>query len=70
MAQAHATYEKIEEVWFGGYRSVPFGLWPKVSVRTIFFPLKMVGSHWPTLVASSHLVKPPNSLKQLKMRSQ
>ena len=25
MAQAHATYEEIEEVWFGGYGSVPFG---------------------------------------------
>ena len=45
-------------------------LWPKVSVQTLFFPLKMVGSHWPTLVANSHLVEPPNGLKQLKMRSQ
>ena len=36
----------------------------------LFFPLTMVGSHWPTLAASSHLVKPPNGLKQLKMRSQ
>ena len=35
-----------------------------------FFPLKMVGSHWPTSAASSHLVEPPNGLKQLKMRSQ
>ena len=25
MAQAHATYREIEEVWFGGYGSVPFG---------------------------------------------
>ena len=24
MAQAHATYGKIEEVWFGGYGLVPF----------------------------------------------
>ena len=31
---------------------------------------KMVGSHWPTSAASSHLVEPPNGLKQLKMRSQ
>jgi len=31
-----------------------------------FFPLKMVGSHWPTLVASSHSGEPPNGLKQLK----
>ena len=30
----------------------------------------MVGSHWPTLAASSHLVEPHNSLKQLKIRSQ
>ena len=30
----------------------------------------MVGSHWPTLAASSHLIEPPNGLKQLKMRSQ
>ena len=34
------------------------------------FPLKMVDSHWPTSAASSHLVEPPNGLKQLKMRSQ
>ena len=25
MAQAHATYGEIEEVWFGGYGLVPFG---------------------------------------------
>ena len=25
MAQAQATYGEIEEVWFGGYGSVPFG---------------------------------------------
>ena len=25
MAQAHATYGEIEEVWFGGYGSVSFG---------------------------------------------
>ena len=25
VAQAHATYGEIEEVWFGGYGSVPFG---------------------------------------------
>ena len=25
MAQAHATYGEIEEVWFGGYGSDPFG---------------------------------------------
>ena len=25
MTQAHATYGEIEEVWFGGYGSVPFG---------------------------------------------
>ena len=48
----------------------PMWLWPKVFVRTFFFPLKMVGSHWPTSTASSHLVEPPNGLKQLKMRSQ
>ena len=36
----------------------------------LFFPLKMVGSHWPTSTASSHLVEPPNGLIQLKMRSQ
>ena len=35
-----------------------------------FFPLKMVGFHYPTSAASSHLVEPPNGLKQLKMRSQ
>ena len=107
IAQALATHGEIEEVWFGGYRSVPFGpfAWaqpmhatkwardtgstsgswrrsciqnfypktdcdPKVSVRTNFFPLKMVGSHWPTSTASSHLVEPPNGLKQLIMRSQ
>ena len=45
-------------------------LWPKVSIRTLFFPLKMVGFHWPTSAASSHLVESPNGLKQLKMRSQ
>ena len=31
-----------------------------------FFPLKMVGSHWPTLATSSLWGKPPNGLKQLK----
>ena len=36
----------------------------------LFFPLKMVGSYWPTSAASSHLIEPPNGLKQLKMRSQ
>ena len=36
----------------------------------LFFPLKMVGSHWPTTVASFHSSEPPNGLKQLKRRSQ
>ena len=35
-----------------------------------FFPLKMAGSHWPTLATRSHLVELPNGLKQLKMGSQ
>ena len=35
-----------------------------------FFPLKMVGFHWPTSAARSYLVESPNGLKQLKMRSQ
>ena len=50
-----------------------FMLWVTVAQSFFlipFFPLKMVGSHWPTLAASSHLVEPPNSLKQLKIRSQ
>ena len=43
---------------------------PKFMSKPFFFPLKMVGSHWPILAASSHLVEPHNGLKQLKMRSQ
>ena len=112
MAQAYATYGEIEEVWFGGYGSVPFwhfawaqpicatkcardtgstsGSWRRYCIQNFhpkttfmlwvtvaqsffpnpFFPLKMVGSHWPTSAASSHLVEPPNGLKQLKMKSQ
>ena len=109
MAQAHATYGEIEEVWFRRYGSVPFrpfawaqatkwardtgsilGSWRRSCIQnfhpktafmlcvtvaqsfcpSLFFPLTMVGSHWPTSAASSHLVKPPNGLKQLKMRSQ
>ena len=31
-----------------------------------FFPLKMVGSHWPTSTISSHLDEPPNGLKTEK----
>ena len=42
----------------------------KVFYPNPFFPLKMVGFHWPTSAVSSHLVKPFNGLKQLKMRSQ
>ena len=103
---------EIEEVWFGGYGSFPFGpfawaqpmcatkwardtgstssSWRRSCIQNfhpktafmlcvtvaqsfcpnLFFPLKMVGSHWPTSAASSHLVEPPNGLKQLKMRSQ
>ena len=36
----------------------------------LFFPLKMVGSHWPTSTASFHSSEPPNGLKQLKRGSQ
>ena len=103
---------EIKEVWFGGYKLVPFGSfawaqpmratklardtgstlgsWRRSCIQNfhpkttfmlwvtaaqsfcpnIFFPLTMVGSHWPTSAASSHLVKPPNGLKKLKMRSQ
>ena len=52
---------------------IDFMLWVTVAQSFCpnpFFPLKMVGFHWPTSAASSHLVKPPNGLKQLKMRSQ
>ena len=50
-----------------------FILWVTVAqsfCSNHFFPLKMVGSHWPTLAASSHLAEPPNALKQLKMKGQ
>ena len=112
MTQVHTTYGETEEVWLGGYETVPFEpfawaqpmrntKWAKNTGSTLsswrrsciqnfhpkaafmlwvtiaqsfcpnpFFPLKMVGSHWPTLAVSSHLVEPPNGLKQLKMRSQ
>ena len=43
---------------------------PKISAQTYFFPLNIVGSHWPTPAASSHLSEPPNGLKQLKRGSQ
>ena len=42
---------------------------PKFLSEPIF-PLKMVGSHWPTSTTSSHPIEPPNGLKQLKMMSQ
>ena len=45
-------------------------LWSNVFVQNIFFPLKMVGSFWPTSATSPHSNEPPNGLKQLKMRSQ
>ena len=45
-------------------------LWPKVFAWTIFFPLKMIGSHWPTSTASPHSIEPLNGLKQLNMESQ
>ena len=34
------------------------------------FPFKIISSHWPASVASSHLGEPPNGLKQQKMGSQ
>lgn len=52
---------------------IAFMLWVTVAqsfYSNLFFPLKMVGAHWPTSATSSHLVEPPNGLKQLKMRSQ
>ena len=36
----------------------------------LFFPLKMVGSPWPTSATSFHSGEPPNGLKQLKRGSQ
>ena len=35
----------------------------------LFFPLKMVGSPWPTSATSFHSGEPPNGLKQLKRGS-
>ena len=39
-------------------------LWSNVFVQNIFFPLKMVGSFWPTSATSPHSNEPPNGLKQ------
>ena len=107
---------EIEEVWFGGYRSILFepfawaqpilaikwardtgstsGSWrrsyiqnfyPKIAFMLwvtvaqsfcltppppFFFPLNIVGSHWPTPSASPHLVEPPNGLKFLTKGNQ
>ena len=112
MVQAHATYREIEEVWFRGYGSVPFGpfawaqpmratkwardtgstlsLWRRSCIQNfhpkttfmlwvtvaqsfypnLFFPLNIVGSHWPTPSASPHLGEPPNGLKFLTKGNQ
>ena len=44
--------------------------WPKVSAQTLFFPLNIVGSHWPTPSANPHLGEPPNGLKFLTKGNQ
>ena len=44
--------------------------WPKVSAQPFFFPLNIVGSHWPTPSASPHLGEPPNGLKFLTKGNQ
>jgi len=52
---------------------IAFMLWLTVAQSFYpnpFFPLKMVGSHWPTLDTSAHSGEPPNGLKQLKRGSQ
>ena len=84
MSQAHVCYQVgkghwkhlrlMEEVLYQKFLSQnSFYALPDYGPEFLpkpFFPLKMVGYHWPTSAASSHSGKPPNGLKQLKKGSQ
>ena len=66
--QAHG-WDLVPEI----HPKIAFMLWLIVTQNFCpnpFFPLNIVGSHWPTLAASPHSGEPPNDQKQLKRRSQ